>query len=109
MAQAIGYVTQLEDGGFKGVLSMMNMRNQISIIPNERKEKEAQPDFRIYSDNQTEIGGGWKRTSKNKGTEYISLTFAAPQFGPHKIYANLGRAAGQDDESLMAILWNPIQ
>ncbi|MBL1242598.1 MAG: DUF736 family protein, partial [OCS116 cluster bacterium] len=71
MAQAIGYVTQVEDGVFKGTLSMMNMRNQISIIPNERKEKAAQPDFRIYSDNQTEIGGGWKRTGKNSKKEYI--------------------------------------
>ena len=107
MAQAIGYVTQVKDGGFKGTLTMMNMKNHISIIPNEGKESEAQPDFRIYSENQTEIGGGWKRTGKNSGKDYISLTFAAPQFGSHKIYANLGKASGQDDEDLMAILWNP--
>ncbi|MHA1599423.1 MAG: DUF736 domain-containing protein, partial [Alphaproteobacteria bacterium] len=34
-------------------------------------------------------------------------TFSAPEFGPSKIYANLGRAAGQDDPDVMAILWNP--
>ena len=109
MAQAIGYVTQLEDGNLKGVLTMMNMRNQIEIIANSQKTNDSQPDFRIYTENQTEIGGGWKRTGKNSGKEYISLSFAAPQFGPHKIYANLGRAAGQDDEDLMAIIWNPTQ
>ena len=109
MAQAIGYVTQLENGEFKGTLTMMNMKNHISIIPNTRKENEKQPDFRVYTENQTEIGGGWKRVGKNSDKEYISLTFAAPQFGQQKIYANLGRAAGQDDESLLAILWNPMQ
>ena len=36
------------------------------------------------------------------------LTFAAPEFGPRRIYANLGRAAGQDDDNCYAILWNPV-
>jgi uncharacterized protein (DUF736 family) len=26
----------------------------------------------------------------------VSLSLAAPEFGPRKLYANLGRAAGQD-------------
>jgi len=54
-----------------------------------------------------EIGGGWNRVGKNSGNPYVSLTFAAPEFGSHKIYANLGHAAGQDDPNAMAILWNP--
>ena len=108
-ATAIGYVTKLDAGGYNGTLTMMNMRNQINIIPNEDKKKESQPDFRIYSDNQTDIGGAWIRKSKSKGKEYVSLSIAAPQYGPRKIYANLGRAAGQDDKNRMAILWNPIK
>ena len=55
-----------------------------------------------------EIGGGWNRAGKTSGNPYISLTFAPPEFGPSKIYANLGRAAGQDDLDVMAILWNPL-
>jgi hypothetical protein len=31
----------------------------------------------------------------------------APEFGPSKIYAKLGRAAEQEDPDVMAILWNP--
>jgi hypothetical protein len=27
---------------------------------------------------------------------------AAPEFGPRKLYANLGRAAGQDDDGVFA-------
>jgi hypothetical protein len=32
----------------------------------------------------------------------VSLLLATPEFGPRKLYANLGRAAGQDDDSVFA-------
>lgn len=107
MAQALGYVTKNEAGGFEGTLAMMSQKQVIRIIPNEAKETDAQPDFRVYTNDRVEIGGGWNRIGKNSGNPYVSLTFAAPEFGNSKIYANLGQAAGQDDESVMAILWNP--
>lgn len=106
MAQALGYVTKTETGAFEGTLSMMSLKKRISIQPNRAKETDAQPDFRVYTEDRVEIGGGWNRTGKVSGNPYVSLTFAAPEFGPRKIYANLGRASGQDDEDVMAILWN---
>ncbi|WP_425459755.1 DUF736 family protein [Hankyongella ginsenosidimutans] len=45
--------------------------------------------------------------SANPGNEYVSLSLAAPEFGPRRLYANLGRAAGQDDDDAFAIIWNP--
>ncbi|MEX0344375.1 MAG: DUF736 domain-containing protein, partial [Rhizobiaceae bacterium] len=30
-----------------------------------------------------------------------------PEFGPKKLYANLGKAAGQDDDNVFALIWNP--
>ena len=108
MAQALGYVTKTEVGGYEGTLAMMSLKKRIRILPNRTKETDAQPDYRVYTEDRVEIGGGWNRVGKASGTPYVSLTFAAPEFGPHKIYANLGRAAGQDDESVMAILWNPL-
>lgn len=107
MAQALGYVTKTDTGAFEGTLSMMSLKKRINIQPNRAKETDAQPDFRVYTEDRVEIGGGWNRTGKVSGNSYVSLTFAAPEFGPRKIYANLGRAAGQDDEDVMAILWNP--
>jgi len=107
MAQVLGYVTKTENGGFKGTLSTMNLKKNISILPNAAKEIDAQPDFRVYTEDRVEIGGGWNRVGKNSGNPYVSLTFAAPEFGPSKIYANLGRAAGEDNVGRMAILWNP--
>ena len=107
MAQALGYVTKTENGSFEGTLSMMSLKKRISIRPNETKQSDGQPDFRVFTEDRIEIGGGWNRTGKVSGKDYASLTFAAPEFGPNRIFANLGRAAGQEDDAVMAILWNP--
>ena len=47
------------------------------------------------------------KKGETSGKEYVSLSLAAPEFGPKKLYANLGKAAGQDDDSLYAVIWNP--
>jgi uncharacterized protein (DUF736 family) len=52
---------------------------------------------------EVEIGGGWMRHSEASGRDYVSLSLAAPEFGPRRVYANLG---GADDDSF-AIIWNP--
>ena len=54
-----------------------------------------------------EIGAGWVRKSESSGNDYVSLSLAAPEFGPRRLYANLGRAAGQDDPDVFALIWNP--
>ena len=105
MAQALGYVTQTEEGNFVGKLGM-GLNTRIDITANGSKETEKQPDFRIYASNGGEIGGGWTRRSKSSGKDYVSLTLAHPMIGPRKIYANLGQAAGGAKEEF-AILWNP--
>lgn len=104
---AIGYVTREENGGFKGQLRTVSIRTDIEILPVEIKSSENQPDFRIFTQG-VEIGAGWKRLGESSGKEYVSLTLAAPEFGPRKLYANLGRAAGQDDENCYAVIWNPV-
>jgi uncharacterized protein (DUF736 family) len=103
---AIGYVTR--DGeGFKGQLRTLSIRAPIEIVPNRRKAGDNHPDFRVNSEG-VEVGAGWVRTGEASGKSYVSLSIAAPEFGPRKIYANLGRAAGQDDDDAFAIIWNPV-
>ncbi|TCU54706.1 uncharacterized protein (DUF736 family) [Novosphingobium sp. PhB57] len=102
---AIGYVTR--DGrSFKGQLRTLSIRAEIEIAPNPRKTSEAQPDYRVSSGG-VEVGAGWLRRSESSGNDYVSLSLAAPEFGPRRLYANLGRAAGHDDEDAFAIIWNP--
>ncbi len=105
MAQSLGTVTKRENGGFEGTLAMMTLNTKITIVPNEAKDNERQPDFRIYAARGN--GGGWNRVGKNSGKPYVSLTFAHPAFGEKRVFANLARAAGQEDERVLAILWNP--
>jgi uncharacterized protein (DUF736 family) len=101
---AIGHVTRNLGGGFKGQLRTLTIRAEIDIVPNEAKSSETQPDFRVLSEG-IEVGAGWNRRSETSGRDYVSLSFAAPEFGPRRLYANLGRAAGEDEDSF-ALIWN---
>jgi uncharacterized protein (DUF736 family) len=103
---AIGYVTKNDNGSYKGQLRTVSIRADIDIVPNRDKSAETHPDFRVMTQG-VEIGAGWIRRGENSGKDYVSLSLAAPEFGPRKLYANLGRAAGQDDDSVFAVIWNP--
>ena len=102
---AIGQVTRHENGSFKGQLRTLSVRAEIDIVPNANKASDAQPDYRVLSDG-TEVGAGWIRRSETSGRDYVSLSLAAPEFGPRRLYANLGRAPGHD-EGVFALIWNP--
>lgn len=102
---AIGHVTR--DGeGFKGQLRTLSIRTEIEVVPNRSKNSDAQPDYRVTAGG-VEVGAGWVRRGEMSGRDYVSLSLAAPEFGPRRLYANLGRAAGQDDDDVFAIIWNP--
>jgi len=102
---AIGYVTR-DGNGFKGQLKTLSINADIAILPNGRKASDTQPDYRVMAGG-AEVGAGWLRRSETSGNDYVSLSLAAPEFGPRRLYANLGRAAGQDDDDSFAIIWNP--
>lgn len=105
MANALGYVSETKTG-FEGVLAMMNLSASIRIEKNAEKEMEGQPDYRVFAgETSTEIGGGWIRTEKTSGREYVSMTLADPQIGPRKIFANLAPVKGKEGRHV--ILWNP--
>ena len=103
---AIGYVRKEADGHYTGQLKTVSIRADIDIMPNSSKTTDSQPDFRVLTQG-IEIGAGWTKKGEASGKDYVSLSLAAPEFGPKKLYANLGKAAGQDDEHLYAVIWNP--
>lgn len=102
---AIGHVMKNGEG-FKGQLRTLSLRTEIEIVPNSGKTAEVQPDYRVTAGG-VEIGAGWVRRGESSGRDYVSLSLAAPEFGPRRLYANLGRAAAQDDDDAFAIIWNP--
>jgi uncharacterized protein (DUF736 family) len=103
---AIGYVTKQADGRYKGTLRTVSIKAEIDILPNIQKNSDSQPDFRVVTEG-VEIGAGWTRKSETSGKDYVSLSIAAPEFGPKKLYANLGKAAGSENKDLYAVIWNP--
>jgi uncharacterized protein (DUF736 family) len=102
---AIGYVASQENGSFRGQLKTLSIRTEIAIAPNAKKAHNAQPDYRVYS-GDVEIGAGWSRRSETSGRDYVSLSLAAPEFGPRRLYANLVPSADREDR--FVILWNPV-
>lgn len=77
----------------------------IAIVANASSTNDIQPHYRVIS-GDVEIGAGWNRRSETSGREYVSLSLAAPEFEPRRLYANLGRMPGTDDERF-TIIWNP--
>ena len=104
---AIGLVTKAANGSFTGQLRTLSIRTEIAIVPNSSKSHDNQPDYRVLA-GDVEIGAAWNRRSESSGRDYISLSLAAPEFGPRRLYANLGRAAGSTGEDRFAIIWNPV-
>lgn len=103
---AIGYVQRQNDGGFSGKLQTLSVNTDIQISPNRGKMGD-QPDYKVRA-GTVDIGGGWIRTGEVSQREYVRLSLAHPElFGGRTLYANLGRAAGQDDDDAYAIIWNP--
>ncbi|MBA3897382.1 MAG: DUF736 family protein [Sphingomonadaceae bacterium] len=101
---AIGYVTRTNTGSFKGQLNTLTIKADIEIVPNTKKANDTQPDYRVLA-GSVEIGAAWNRRSETTGRDYVSLSLAAPEFGPRRLYANLGRTPGKDDNRF-AIIWN---
>lgn len=104
---AIGFVNGTIEKGYIGELRTLSIRVPLEFRRNASKSGDVQPDFRIYSD-EVEVGAGWIRVGEVSRKPYVSLVFAAPELGPRRLYANLGRAAGQDNENSFAILWSPV-
>lgn len=101
----IANLTVKSDDSFEGTLATLTVSAPITIIPNGRKVKESEPDYRVVSrKNGYELGAGWIRFSQTTGAQYISITLSAPEFGT--IYGNIANAPG-DDPSKKVIIWNP--
>ena len=107
MSTVMGYLTlNAETGAYKGPLHTLNIRAEIDVLPVRAKLSPAHPDYRVTASG-VEIGAGWDNIGQVSGEQYVSLTLAHPDLGPRAYKVNLGRAAGQDDDNVYAMIWNP--
>ena len=97
--------TTLKEQGGAVFITVLEL-GEVEVLRNVTKTSDTQPDYRVVTQG-IEVGAGWIKKGETSGKEYVSLALAAPDFRPKKLYANLGRAAGQPDDNLFALIWNP--
>lgn len=100
---AIGFVNGTIDTGFVGQLKTLSIRAAIEIRTNRSKSGDVQPDYRVWSEG-VEIGAGWIRVGQVSGEPYVSLSLAAPEFGPRRLTDPLL----DDDEGAALELLDPV-
>lgn len=101
----IGHVTKQADGRYVGKLRTLSIQANIEIIPVLDKSSEKQPDYQVFS-GTVDCGAGWNRKGKRSQKDYVSLSIAAPEFGPKTLYANLGQPVDTDDPNEFNLIWN---
>jgi uncharacterized protein (DUF736 family) len=82
------------NGNFKGTLQTLGFTAKVEIRQVE-KSGESAPDYRVYV-GKSELGAGWRRTSKKDEREYVSVKIDDPSFAA-PLYANLIEHEGQYD------------
>ncbi len=93
------------DGSFEGTLATLSVTAPIAILPNGRKVKDSEPDYRVISKKNG------LRTRRRLGPHVaddrcrICLGIAlGPELGT--MYCNIANAPG-DDASQKVLIWNP--
>ena len=104
---AIGFVTRTIDGGFSGELNLLPICAHIDIVPNCDKSGDIAPDFRIFT-RGIEVGSGRILSGESCGTDYLSLSLAAPGLGGRRLCASLGRTVGLGGDGGFFLVWNPV-
>ncbi|MBR0902706.1 DUF736 family protein [Bradyrhizobium liaoningense] len=104
---AIGFVTRTVHGGFRGQLKFLPVCADIDIVPNRDKSGDNPADFRIFT-HGVEVGSGRILRGESCGTDYVSLSLAAPGLGIRNLRANLGRTVGLHGDGSFFLIWNPV-
>jgi uncharacterized protein (DUF736 family) len=69
------------DNGFTGTIETLTLKAKVDFEPVARKANEKAPDFRIFTkDSGYEIGAAWQTTSRETGTQYLSVKLDDPSF-----------------------------
>lgn len=86
--------------GFTGKLRTLALDAEIRIEPIETPSERG-PDYRLMIED-VEFGVGWKRTSKDGESDYLSVKFDDPTY-THPVYASL---VASHDPDLFHLIWS---
>ena len=97
----IGTFTATKEGGWTGSIRTLTIDVKARFVPNDNKENEAAPAFRIFVGN-SEIGAAWRKQSSGEHPrEYLSVRLTDPAL-PEAISAALFEG---DDRNSAQLLW----
>jgi uncharacterized protein (DUF736 family) len=79
----IGMFTRGKDGGWVGRIRTLTVNSRVRLVPNDNRDNDNSPDYRIYV-GASEIGAAWRgRTSSDGATQYLHVRLDDPSLpGP---------------------------
>jgi len=75
----IGTFSKSKTGGWDGKIRMLSAVLSVHFIPNDNRESEAAPHFRLVCE-ASELGAAWVRRSGGDNHEYLSVQLDDPTF-----------------------------
>ena len=98
----IGMFTPTKEGGWEGYIRTLTIDVKARFVPNDNRDSEKAPAFRIFS-GRSELGAAWrKQTTGENSREYLSVHLDDPSL-PEGISAVLFEAADGREAQLV---WN---
>lgn len=105
----LGIVNRRPDGAIAGKLAMKSYVGPVLFAPDTAKRHPAAPDYRIWGQGDRggrfEMGAAWIKTRSDRSGSYVSVKLDFPELAA-PVYATLGQLAGQDDDDVLAVIWN---
>ena len=106
MSVEAGYVRKTGDNHYQGSLSLLTYKGTIQLVPCQSSRPNA-PEMTVMAQG-IEIGSARNRVGITSGKEHVSIALKHPQITGQNdvLFANLGKAAGQDEDDVFAIILN---
>ena len=98
----IGTFVPTKDGGWTGIIRTLLIDAKVRFVPNDNKENDAAPAFRVFV-GECEIGAAWrKRSSGENARTYLSVRLDDPTLSDPIAAALFAATDGKESQ----LVWN---
>jgi len=96
----IGTFTPTKDGGWSGTIRTLTIHVKARFVPNDNRDSDRAPDFRVLS-GRFELGAAWReRTSGENSREYLRVRLDDPSL-PEPLSVAMFESSGGESAQLM--------